>query len=397
MDKLKYTICFIKRGDEILLLNREKPSWMGSWNGVGGKFEEGETPKDCILREVYEETGIKLKDVQFKGVVTWRVDKIRNGGMYLFMQEVSEDFEYKVPIKTREGILDWKKVEWIMNPENTGIAHNLPKFLPKMLKDKGTFQYHCIFNNNVLLDVEIKKYDIKENIAVNLLLKKLLLNVDMLQCIRRDSAEIIFASDKGVLLYDAISRAYMMSTEDMKTAKEIISKIPQNANIVVCHQEVYYDLLMSTYHFKDKMICNNSVYTKNTLMEVSKASPEIRLLTRDYIGFIIKHYSKKELCNDDYIGERIDAGVVYGAFIDGELCGFIGSHEEGSIGMLEVLPQFRRRKIATHLIVKAVNEMLKKGFYAYGQIEDGNEASTKLQKKLGFQISKEKICWLFKL
>lgn len=35
MDKLKYTICFIKRGDEILLLNREKSSWMGSWNGVG--------------------------------------------------------------------------------------------------------------------------------------------------------------------------------------------------------------------------------------------------------------------------------------------------------------------------------------------------------------------------
>lgn len=53
---LKYTICFIKRADNILLLNREKPGWMGSWNGVGGKIETGETPIECILREIYEET-----------------------------------------------------------------------------------------------------------------------------------------------------------------------------------------------------------------------------------------------------------------------------------------------------------------------------------------------------
>lgn len=157
MDKLKYTICFIKRGDEILLLNREKPSWMGSWNGVGGKFQEGETPRDCILREVYEETSIKLNDVQFKGVVTWNVDGSRNGGMYLFMQEVQHDFDYKVPIKMREGILDWKKVEWIMHPENTGVAHNLPKYLPKMLSEDGIFQYHCIFKDDLLLEVKIRE------------------------------------------------------------------------------------------------------------------------------------------------------------------------------------------------------------------------------------------------
>jgi GNAT superfamily N-acetyltransferase len=236
----------------------------------------------------------------------------------------------------------------------------------------------------------------KEDIAIKLLSKNLLLNVDMLQCIKRGSAEIMVASNNGVLLYDNISRVYMMNASDMETAKEMIGKIPQDADTVVIHQQEYCKLLIQKFDFKDKMICSNSAYTKNVTMEVSKASPEIRLLTRAYIGFIIEHYSKKELCNDDYIGERIDAGVVYGAFIDGQLCGFIGGHEEGSIGMLEVLPEFRRKKIATHLIVKAVNEMLKKGLYAYGQIEEGNEASTKLQKGLGFEISKEKVCWLFK-
>lgn len=236
----------------------------------------------------------------------------------------------------------------------------------------------------------------KEDAAIKLLSKNLVLNVDILQCIKRGSAEIMFAPDKGVMIYDNISEAYMMNIEDKEIAKTMINEIPQEAQIIVTHQEKYCGLLIKKFKFKDKMICSNSVYTKDVPMEVSKASPEIRLLNRDYIGFIMEHYSKKDLCNVEYIGERIDAGVMYGAFIDGELGGFIGGHEEGSIGMLEVLPKFRRRKIATHLIVKAVNEMLKKGLYAYGQIEEGNEASTKLQKGLGFEISKEKIYWLFK-
>ena len=49
---LEFTICFIKQGNNILLLNREKPTWMGNWNGVGGKIHARESPKQCILREI---------------------------------------------------------------------------------------------------------------------------------------------------------------------------------------------------------------------------------------------------------------------------------------------------------------------------------------------------------
>lgn len=50
--RLKYNICFIKQGDRILLLNREKPSWMGCWNGVGGKLEPEESPTQSMIREI---------------------------------------------------------------------------------------------------------------------------------------------------------------------------------------------------------------------------------------------------------------------------------------------------------------------------------------------------------
>lgn len=64
----KYTICFIRKSDKILLLNRNKKPNMGMWNGVGGKIEENETPYEGIIRETFEETGIELSSVTYKGM-----------------------------------------------------------------------------------------------------------------------------------------------------------------------------------------------------------------------------------------------------------------------------------------------------------------------------------------
>lgn len=153
---LKYTICFIKRGDEILLLNREKSSWMGSWNGVGGKLEKGETPSDCILREIREETGIIVEDITFKGTVTWNVDARYTNGMYAFVAEVPVSYQYTTPIKTDEGILDWKKLDWIFHPDNTGVA-NLSYFLDDMLEGDQVFDYHFVYKGDQVVNFITKE------------------------------------------------------------------------------------------------------------------------------------------------------------------------------------------------------------------------------------------------
>ncbi|MUG70412.1 NUDIX hydrolase [Paenibacillus validus] len=150
---LAYNICFIRRSDEILLLNRNKPSWMGRWNGVGGKVENGETPRASVLREVYEETGIRLDTVRFKGIVTWLVDGRHYGGMYLYTAELEAAYPYETPIKTEEGILDWKKIEWILDPNNEGVASNLPRFIPLMLQEDGCYDHHCLFMNGAMTGV----------------------------------------------------------------------------------------------------------------------------------------------------------------------------------------------------------------------------------------------------
>ena len=150
---LKYTICFIKRGNEILMLNRESSSWMGMWNGVGGKLEKDETPLQCILREVKEETGISLIDVEYKGNVIWGVDESYSGGMYLFIAELPTTYEYPTPIKMEEGILDWKNIDWLLHPENMGVA-NLKYFFPKLLNDPHIYDHKFIYDGN-----EVKEFE----------------------------------------------------------------------------------------------------------------------------------------------------------------------------------------------------------------------------------------------
>lgn len=70
------------------MLYRYKPPNQGLWNGVGGHLEPGETPKDSVLREVYEETGFCLSAVRFAGLLTWEGFEIPNGGLYLFTAQV---------------------------------------------------------------------------------------------------------------------------------------------------------------------------------------------------------------------------------------------------------------------------------------------------------------------
>ncbi|WP_413380975.1 NUDIX hydrolase [Alkalihalobacillus sp. 1P02AB] len=152
-----YTLCFIKRKDEILLLNREKPQWMGAWNGVGGKIEVGEEPLESIIREMQEETGLlfEKEDVHYKGTLSWSdIENTYYDGLYLFVAELPEHIPYITPLKTEEGILDWKKIEWILHHENVGVA-NLSYFLKTILSDQAIYEHAFIYKGDQV--VQFKK------------------------------------------------------------------------------------------------------------------------------------------------------------------------------------------------------------------------------------------------
>ena len=101
------TLCYVLRGDEVLMLHRTKKKNdvnQDKWIGIGGKFEENETPDECLLREAREETGLTLKNWRCRGVVTFLINGDWDGEyMYLF---TADDFEGELT-DCPEGELRW--------------------------------------------------------------------------------------------------------------------------------------------------------------------------------------------------------------------------------------------------------------------------------------------------
>lgn len=110
------TLCYIEKDNQYLMLHRivkKNDVNKDKWIGVGGHFEYGESPEDCILREVKEETGYTLTSYQYRGLVTFVFADVEMEYMSLF---TADGFEGD-PIPCNEGILEWVNIEdvWKLN------------------------------------------------------------------------------------------------------------------------------------------------------------------------------------------------------------------------------------------------------------------------------------------
>ena len=102
------TLIYLERGDEYLMLHRTKKENdlnHDKWIGVGGKFEDGESPEDCALRETREETGLTLTRWRYRGLVTFVSDRYETEYMHLF----TADGWTGTPKEGDEGELAWIK------------------------------------------------------------------------------------------------------------------------------------------------------------------------------------------------------------------------------------------------------------------------------------------------
>ena len=145
---LNTTLCYVLRGDEVLMLHRVKKKNdlnKDKWIGIGGKFEDQESPDECLLREAKEETGLTLTSYQCRGVVTFLTENPQEGEyMYLF---TADDFEGNM-IECSEGNLQWVRREFLEDlPKWEGdriflklLFEDAPFFLLTLRYDRGSLQ-----------------------------------------------------------------------------------------------------------------------------------------------------------------------------------------------------------------------------------------------------------------
>lgn len=100
------TLCYIEKEDSYLMLHRikkEKDINKDKWIGIGGHFETGESPEDCLLREVFEETGLVLTSYRFRGILTFLCDDITD---YYICLYTADGFKGELK-ECNEGTLEW--------------------------------------------------------------------------------------------------------------------------------------------------------------------------------------------------------------------------------------------------------------------------------------------------
>lgn len=148
------TLCYIEKDDKYLMLHRIKKGQdenRDKWIGVGGKFEPGETPEECLLREVWEETGLTLTKYRFRGIVTFVSDEWGTEYMHLFTADT-----YLGEVKEcDEGELVWVPKSEI---EKLNIWEGDKVFLRLLQKDEGFFSLKLRYEGDSLVETQVERY-----------------------------------------------------------------------------------------------------------------------------------------------------------------------------------------------------------------------------------------------
>ena len=148
------TLCYIEKENKYLMLHRTSKKKDGNkdkWIGVGGHFEKGESPEECLLREVKEETGLELTSYQFRGIVTFISDEWPDEYMCLYTAD-----RYTGDIgNCDEGELVWVEKGKIMD---LNIWEGDKIFLKLLTVNQPFFSLKLEYKGDKLVNTVLNKY-----------------------------------------------------------------------------------------------------------------------------------------------------------------------------------------------------------------------------------------------
>lgn len=145
------TLCYIEKEDSYLMLHRvskKNDVNKDKWIGVGGHFEAGESPEDCLLREVKEETGLKLTSYRFRGILTFLFNE--NEAEYICLY-TADGFEGEMK-PCDEGTLEWVQKSKI---SELNLWEGDKLFFELLEKNKPFFSMKLTYQGDMLVDCEL--------------------------------------------------------------------------------------------------------------------------------------------------------------------------------------------------------------------------------------------------
>lgn len=222
-------------------------------------------------------------------------------------------------------------------------------------------------------------------------------NIMTIDPIERKAGKVLLYTKNSLVV--KTSESFLIHSNDERDTNKIIKCLEEEINdkefyFFLVHDEFLCGNLAKHFGFNEVEPYLNSVVPDDCeLEEVKIKNLEFKKLTMDHFNFVRSNY--KLVDSDDYIKERIEYGMI-GAFLNGELVGFVGEHNENTMGMLEVKNEYRRLGIGKALSYEIIKKVRSENKIPHCNTSVNNKASLELQKKCGFEICYDPVYWMFK-
>ena len=153
------TLCYIEKGDSYLMLHRVSKKHdvnKDKWIGIGGHFEENESPDECLLREAKEETGLTLTSWKFRGIVTFISEGWNTEYMCLY---TADGYEGEI-IPCNEGVLEWIRKEDLLK---LNLWEGDKIFLKLLQENAPFFSLKLAYKGDVLTEAVLDGKKLKKS------------------------------------------------------------------------------------------------------------------------------------------------------------------------------------------------------------------------------------------
>lgn len=219
--------------------------------------------------------------------------------------------------------------------------------------------------------------------------------IDIEEPLRLVYANIIYQGNDGIIIHELRSDVLMVAMSDVKHFMEIYEKnCLQSFSIISTKSKDIKDILTNKYHKTFQFACYQAVYTHGEKIDmIYPQDVYIHNLTLEFLPLIKKYYEHSD--DVEHLKNIIERKHLWGIFEKNELAGFIGIHDEGSMGILEMRNEYKRKGYGYLLEGYLINYFIDQGWIPFCQIIQDNLPSLALQKKLGLSLSKGLSYWLF--
>lgn len=211
----------------------------------------------------------------------------------------------------------------------------------------------------------------------------------LLQVLRRGTGQLLRAEEDGVLVRDTVSGIYLLDEFRAGGARGWLRDLPPGLTMAV-GDSALAAAVREEENAEWTIECDQYLYQGACPPE--SRSLRIDTVTPAELDAVAESY---EILTRAELEQTAARGELFaGHDASGGMIGFAGSHAEGSMGILKVLPPYRRRGYAAELELFVIRYFMRRGLIPFGQVETNNASSAALQRKLGLTKAPRRAYWL---